>query len=426
MHIKTENANLPEPNVHSIPPSTISSQPWWWRGVGYNTISPAVLGENASKSSSLEHSNSCVGIKAGQIHANGGLDEEADVNKEMQTTEAQQSEPNVHSIPPSTISSQPWWWRGVGYNTISPAVLGENASKSSSLEHSNSCVGIKASQIHANGGLDVEADVNKEMHTTEVQQSGSDYGQQNQHLQHVASKTPSTMGEYLTPPTQLELVGHSIAYAPYPYSNSYYGGIKTAYGHQAVVHPHLPGMHQTRMPLPLEMEEEPVYVNAKQYHGILRRRQTRAKAELEKKLIKPRKPYIHESRHQHAMKRPRGCGGRFVNTKKLDSNDANPTPEKLSTQSATASVSGPLPSDCTLNLDSSNGKKEPLVQDTLEAHKYSNNNGNDNICHQHHQGFQLSKYRSLSGERGEEGDCSGQQRGSIPVNRAPHRALTIQ
>ncbi|KAL5745739.1 hypothetical protein ACOSP7_026885 [Xanthoceras sorbifolium] len=339
----------------------------------------------------------------------------------------------MHHNPSSTNNPEPWW-RGIGNDDISKDMLRESTIDISlPNQPTNGGLGTKISKSQTKSGLEEGTVANKEIQTTMDSQLDGKFGEQ-QRMQHAASIIHPPLGEYLAPPTQLELIGHSIACASYPYSDSHYGGVVPAYGAQALVHPHCVGVHPARMALPLEMAEEPVYVNAKQYHGILRRRQSRAKAELEKKLIKVRKPYLHESRHLHAMRRARGCGGRFLNTKKLDATHGNSTSSNatVSTHLMNSSSSGSMSSH-SRNADLSTGHqeaREPHAQKMQPQQMNSNGNGkayssNGSGCYQQRQGFQLFNYHSLSDNRAE-GDFSGQQSERIVVNGAPHRAVTIK
>lgn len=323
-----------------------------------------------------------------------------------------------HTAPPSSVYSEPWW-RGVGYNPISTTMTGGNTNNSPSSECPNGGSESNDGQSHSNGGLNEEDDDSiKESQATASSQSNGNYGQEHQNLQHIAPNIQIGSSECLTQPPQLELVGHSIACASNPYQDPYYGGMMTAYGPQPLVHPHLLGMHQARMPLPLEMTQDPVYVNPKQYHGILRRRQSRAKAELEKKLIKVRKPYLHESRHQHALRRARSSGGRFAKKNAAEASK-HASEEKVtalgsapSPQSVSSSGSERLPSDSTETWNSSSRQQEargPQAHDTHEPPKYKNGSGyyrspgdsqTTNHSHTSERGEEDQQWKSFSADQG--------------------------
>ncbi|KAK8302822.1 hypothetical protein V6Z11_D04G111400 [Gossypium hirsutum] len=89
-------------------------------------------------------------------------------------------------------------------------------------------------------------------------------------------------------------LGQPMVCAKYPYLMDQGYGVFPTFG------PQISG--RVMLPLNLATEDGPIYVNAKQYNGIT-------------KVTKARKPYLHYSRHLHAVRRPRGNGGRFLNTK---------------------------------------------------------------------------------------------------------------
>ncbi|KAG1366358.1 nuclear transcription factor Y subunit A-3 [Cocos nucifera] len=190
--------------------------------------------------------------------------------------------------------------------------------------------------------------------------------------------------------------GQSFACVPYTYADPSFGGVLAAYGSPAIIHPQMVGMPPSRVPLPLDPAvEEPIYVNAKQYRAILRRRQLRAKMEAQNKLIKVRKlfyfffqPYLHESRHLHAMNRARGSGGRFLNTKQLEQQQQPqllPLPPSASTGLGNLSAS---------NLDSENGPIGPSSATTSSADVARVSTGGGMLEQQGHLSFMSADFRS--------------------------------
>uniref|UniRef100_A0A0C9RPR9 Nuclear transcription factor Y subunit n=1 Tax=Wollemia nobilis TaxID=56998 RepID=A0A0C9RPR9_9CONI len=353
------------------------------------------------------------------------------------------------NLPSSTLGML--WWNGFGSQVPPPAIC--TPLKPLFVEHpvrvpgAANQVEIQTQQLD-NPTIQIAGHSQSEsecvlMGTTRLQSMPSQVGFEGSNeekpcqCQMTKPLITSTPIEYLAPHAQLEF-GPSIGHAAYTYTDPYFGGIMTAaYGAQAMIHhPHMLGVQKARMPLPLDMTEEPVYVNAKQYHGILRRRQCRAKQESENKLIKTRKPYLHESRHRHAMKRARGCGGRFLNTKKMQESKGNTNgnasvdqPVQAGSSSGSEvlqSESGNVNSAQELHGASGmSGSEVTSISESSEngtSYQYSQPN-ETYMNHYQHSQFNLSAFHSLSG--GTEEGGSGQN-GGILSGGSQHRVVVIQ
>ncbi|KAI4300538.1 hypothetical protein L6164_033906 [Bauhinia variegata] len=180
--------------------------------------------------------------------------------------------------------------------------------------------------------------------------------------------------------------------AKYPDMDQFYG-LFSSYGPQA--------SGRIMLPLNLTSDDGPIYVNAKQYHGIMRRRQSRAKAVMENKITKRRKPYMHESRHLHAMRRPRGCGGRFLNTRDLNYENGKSGSEVYRSGEGQLQCSGSQSSeDGTLNSSKETNGRSPNISGSEVTSSMYSRGGLDSFTVNHLGSAVHSLADMLEGGRG--------------------------
>ncbi|XP_077236300.1 nuclear transcription factor Y subunit A-3-like [Tasmannia lanceolata] len=248
------------------------------------------------------------------------------------TINKESDQSSVHSTSPCIVNC-PSWWNSTG-SQIPQSCLSKsltlNLDSSSQHCHHVKQLGL---QLQDQDSSSTQS-TGQSHHEVATMGAGNPQGQcisiqsgydetNGRRAEHMKSVLSLANHHILVPPPHIDF-SQSIAHIPY--ADPYFGGVLAAYGPTPFIHPQMLGLPPARVPLPLELsEDEPIYVNAKQYRGILRRRQSRAKLEAQNKLLKARKPYLHESRHLHAMKRARGNGGRFLNMKQLQQSRLTPT-----------------------------------------------------------------------------------------------------
>ncbi|RZC25764.1 nuclear transcription factor Y subunit A-10-like isoform X2 [Glycine soja] len=280
----------------------------------------------------------------------------------MQTVYLKEHEGLVHSSVGqlSSVTSAPWW-SALGSQPVYGEYCGQM--KSFSLEISNYVDQFGAGKQAARG---VEQ-LSDKGHTTQFTIFPDDCKMSGDAQNPQA--TLSLQSSLAEPHNRFEIgVNQPMICAKYPYMDQFYG-LFSAYG------PQISG--RIMLPINLTSDEGPTYVNAKQYHGIIRRRQSRAKAVLENKMIKRRKPYMHESRHLHATRRPRGCGGRFLNTKSSTDGNGKNESEVIKTsgrqfQSSASQSSEVLQSEVgMLNSSKQTNRSSPNISGSEVTSMYS-------------------------------------------------------